>query len=190
MLVKQIHGQHVDSSDYDLLIDDTNKDIQWADIFAGRGEWRINTIKNVVWKPNPDLKIEMIPLSQINPNRKKRGKLSALDLILSTTDFTMNSLGYDLHHAVLCEEKALPSIENREIELLYADATPPARYMTRLVIYAQRLQFTIGIKAREFVQHSYTPTIDPEIQKYLEIRKTPEEFESIQRTLRAIASQQ
>jgi hypothetical protein len=126
------------------------------------------------WRPSNGLEIDIVPFSNSTKLRNGYVLPNNLETSLSSCDFTTSAIAYSLDKGIIYCCGALEGIDKKEIDILYGDGEEPHILMTRIILHSKKLEFSIGVKANEFIKDRYNPEMDSHIKRYLEYKKMNE----------------
>lgn len=182
-IVNAQHHCSLSPTDADLLVDDSDGTFQLGNTFYGP-EITINRFGTIKWRPQKELEIDISVFSNANALRQGHRKPCSLETSLTSCDFTTSSLAYDLNTKTLYNYRALEDIRKKTVDLLFESADEPSVLMTRLILHAEKLQFSLGLNAVSFIANSYTPSSDNLIAHYLSYKNKSSELEFVVSELR------
>lgn len=182
-IVNAQHHCSLSPTDVDILIDDGDGTFRLGNTFYGR-EITINRFGTVKWRPQKELEIDISIFSNANALRQGQKKLCSLETSLTSCDFTTSSLAYDLNTTTLYNYRALEDIRKKTVDLLFESADEPSVLMARLILHAEKLQFSLGPNAISFIANSYTPLHDTIIAHYLSYKNKSSELDFVVSELR------
>ncbi len=172
-------------TDVDFLVDDSDGKFRLGDAFYGP-HVTINRFGTIKWRPQNEQEIDISVFSNANALRQGQKKPCSLETFLTSCDFTTSSLAYDLNTRVLYNYRALEDIRKKTVELLFESADEPSVLMARLILHAEKLQFSLGHNAVLFIANSYTPSSDTFIAHYLSYKNKSSELDFVVSELREI----
>jgi tRNA nucleotidyltransferase/poly(A) polymerase len=189
-LIKAIHSENREPSDYDLLVDDSTKPIDFRKFLDDNFDLVYNRFGNIKLRNETGLSVDIVSFS-----RKKlyidgnHGENPTLDAILQSGDFVMSSLAFDLDNEVIHSYGALQDIKNRKINILRVTETE-STVMSRAVLYERKLAFNICEETKSFIAQKYSPKMNDEIRKYLEYKNKSKDYNYAIGRLRQISEEE
>lgn len=170
-IVKVLYGLDYETRDFDLTIDDSEKDIDFRKIFNGFEGVYYSRHGTPKWKPINSLEIDIGPFSAATIYRRQPKLPKNLETALISVDITTSAIAYDLENKIIYSVEALEGIQRKEVDILYEYGEEPAVIMCRLILHGNKLNFGIGQKGRKFIAERYSSNQDGNVKRYLEYKK-------------------
>ena len=179
-VISEWYGAPFSLRDFDLIVDDSKKSVDLFKLCEGLpGKIRKNFFGNVRWEVN-NYEMDITKYSSENGG-------NTLENFISGADFNIGTIAYCREHEVILSLNCLEGIRNREISLIKPSEKRPEATLVRAYNFERRLGFKLNRNIMDYIQQTYTPSMDSKILEYLKYKKMPEEiFPLITRRLREL----
>jgi len=179
-ITEQIHDRHIPTSDIDILIDDSEKDINIEELLKYLdGKIYTTSLGSPRWKPEDELQIDIVKLSNATILKHDQNLPVSLETTLKSCDFTPSAIAYDPKEKATYSYGAIEAIYNQEFELLYTKDLHPEALMCNLILKSGNTGFSIGPKAKTLILEEYNPDLDQKIKDYMTHKGTEDKTEHI-----------
>lgn len=170
-IVNVLYGLDYETRDFDLTIDDSEKEMDFRKIFNGFGGIYYSRHGTPKWKPINGLEVDIGPFSAATIYKRQPKLPRNLETALVSVDITTSAIAYDLEDGLIYSVEALEGIQKKEVDILYEHGEEQAVIMCRLILHGNKLDFEIGQKGRKFITERYSSNQDGNIKRYLEYKK-------------------
>jgi len=189
-ITKQIHNRHIPTSDIDILIDDSKKDINIEELLTYLdGYVKHTSFNSPRWIPEEGLQIDISFLHNATKLKYEKDLLPSINTSLMSCEFTPSAIAYDPEEKTIYSNGAIEAIEKQEFELLYTKGLHPETLMCNLILKSEKTGFIIGPKAKILICEKYTQNIDQKIKDYMTHKGTENKTEHIIDRLQEIQNQ-
>ena len=189
-IASQIHERNIPISDIDILIDDSKKYINLEELLR---EYDSNISKPSLgsprWIPEDKLQIDIVKLSNATILKHDKDLPNSLETTLTSCDFTPSAIAYDPKKEIIYSYGAIEAINNQEIELLYIKDLSPATALCNLILKSEKMEFSIGPKAKTLIIEEYSPDLDQDIINYMIHKGAEEKSDHVIKKLQEIQNQ-
>jgi tRNA nucleotidyltransferase/poly(A) polymerase len=170
-IVNVLYGLDYETRDFDLTINDSEKNMDFRKIFNGFEGVYYSRHGTPKWKPINGLEVDIGPFSAATIYRRQPKLPINLETALVSVDITTSAIAYDLKNKTIYSVEALEGIHKKEVNVLYEHGEEQAVIMCRLILHGNKLGFEIGQKGRKFIKERYSSNQDRNIKRYLEYKK-------------------
>ncbi len=189
-ITEQIHNRHIPTSDIDILIDDSEKDINIEELLRYLdGKIYTTSLGSPRWKPEDKLQIDIVKLSNATKLKHNPNLPTSLETTLKSCDFTPSAIAYDPEEKAIYSNGAIEAIEKQEFELLYTKDLQPETLMCNLILKSEKTGFNIGPKAKTLIIEEYNPDLDQKIKDYMTHKGTEDKTDHVIDRLQIIQKQ-
>lgn len=187
-IVKMEHGLDKMTKDFDFLVDDSRRKINFESLLKGMGKIFYTRFGAPRLKLDNGFTVDIVPFSNAPILEKYREYPISLETMLRNCDITTSAIAYGFKDRTIHSARALEGIRKKELDILYPDQEERV-LMPRIVIQADKLKFKIGSKAIKFIRENYSLKLDKDIKDYLKHKNLEHLFGFVIKNLRKIKAQ-
>ena len=189
-ITEQIHDRYIPTSDIDILIDDSEKDINIEELLKDLdGKILTTSLGSPRWKPEEILQIDIVKLSHATKLKHDPNLPVSLETTLKSCEFTPSAIAYNPKEKAIYSYGAIEAIEKQEFELLYTKDLHPEALMCNLILKSEKTGFYIGPKAKTLISEKYNPDLNQKIKEYMTHKGTEDKTDYVIDRLQEIQNQ-
>ncbi len=159
--------KEVETSDFDLMIDDSEKEVVFDNHLKDIKSIKINRYGHPKWKIKKYLEVDIGLFSDANKLRNGEEVPVCIETVVEGADLNTSAIGYDIKNATIYSYGAIEAYKKREVDINYPEGNDCHAQMPRVILHAEKLGFQLGKNAINLIKNEYTQASNEAIRKKL-----------------------
>lgn len=166
-ILKEMYPEYKEREtyDFDLMVDDSINKVVFNDHLKDIKSIFINRYGHPKWKIKKYLvEVDIGLFSDANRIRNGDDVPLCIETVVEGADINTSAVAYDIKNRVLYSYGAFEAYKEKEVDINYPQGNDCHAQMPRVVLHAEKLNFSLGKRAVDLIREKYTSESKREIR--------------------------